>query len=251
MDRHSLANDDLRVDQTFSDRGAPSMPTINLWHLFSLCEERKLQTFLHRGLWCSALNSIISFSGDVEGTQPYGTFVSCWHGSEGDPTPIACANFGADGTGIAIRGSASYLQSLADNANRDWINGRFGQVRYLEPTQPVVDPGLEGRSTHHLESEMRVALTTCDILIQGEELRRRHVKAHCPIGLSDRHITQNIEDLTLIDDGAGADALVVPIDPRMLFQEVVFGAKVPVINRTSIEKLIRDAGILCPFRVLS
>lgn len=227
------------------------MPTFNLWHLFSLSEERKLQTFLHRGLWCSELNSIINFSGDVEGMQPYGTFVSCWHRSEDDPTPIAWTNFGGDGAGIAIQGSSSYLQSLADNVNCDWINGRFDQVRYLEPTQPVVDPGLEVRSSHHLESEMRVALTACDIHIHGDEHRRKHVRAHCPIGLSDRRITQNIEDLTLIDDGMGADALVVPIDPRILFQEVVLGAKVPAIKVASIQKLIREAGILCPLRVLS
>src|SRR5258708_24302592 len=56
----------------------PAMLTFNLWHLFSLVEGRKLRTFVHGGRWCSELNSIVNFSGDVEGTRAYGTFVSCW-----------------------------------------------------------------------------------------------------------------------------------------------------------------------------
>jgi hypothetical protein len=194
----------------------------NLWHLFSLDEQRKLQAFLHGGLWCSELNSI---SGDVEGTQAYGTFVSCWHRSEGDPTPIAWAIFGGEGSGIAIRGSSSYLQSLVEQVDCDWISGRFREIRYLPSSQPVVDAAFEVRSTHQSESEMRVALGVTGISTGDDELRRSHVMARCPKRQSDRNITKNVEDLTLIDDEMGEDALVLPIDPKKLFEEVVRLAK--------------------------
>jgi hypothetical protein len=227
------------------------MSAFNLWHLFSLVEQRKLQTFLHGGLWCSELNSIVNFPGDVEGTQAYGTFVSCWHRSEGDPTPIAWTIFGGEGAGIAIRGSSSYLQSLAEKVDRDWMSGRFGEVRYLSPSQPVVDAAFEVRATHQSESEMRVALGVSDISIQGGELRRSHVRERCPKRQSDRNITKNVEDLTLIEDEMGEDALVIPIDPKRLFEEVVFGPKVSAAERESIQKSITNSGIQCPFRLLS
>jgi hypothetical protein len=226
------------------------MPTFNLWHLFPLDEPRKLQTFLHGGLWCTELNSIINFTGDVEGTQPYGTFVSCWHRSEGDPTPVAWTIFGDDGAGIAIRGSSSYLQSLAEKVDRDWVSGRFGEVRYLSPAQPVVDAAFEVRATHQSESEMRVALGVTGISIGDDELRRSHVRAHCPKRQSDRNITKKVEDLTLIEDEMGEDALVLPIDPKTLFEEVVFGPKVSAAERESIQRSITDSGIQCPFRSL-
>ena len=226
------------------------MPTFNLWHLFSLDEPRKLRTFLHGGLWCTELNSIITFTGDVEGTQPYGTFVSCWHRSEGDPTPIAWTIFGGDGAGIAIRGSSSYLQSLAEEVHRDWVSGRFGEVRYLLPDDTVVDAAFEVRANHQSESEMRVAFGVTWISIGDDELRRSHVRERCPKRQSDRNITQNVEDLTLIEDAMGEDALVLPIDPKKLFEEVVFGPKVSAAERASIEKSITDSGIPCAFRPL-
>ena len=49
--------------------------------------------------------------------------------------------------------------------------------------------------------------------------------ARCPKRQSDRNITKNVEDLTLIDDEMGEDALVLPIDPKKLFEEVVRLAK--------------------------
>jgi hypothetical protein len=227
------------------------MPTFNLWHLFPLSEERKLRTFLHGGLWCSELNSIVNFQNDVEGTQAYGTFVSCWHKSEGDPTALAWTIFGGDGDGIAIRGSSSYLHSLADTVDHDWLKGVFGEVRYLASVEPVTDAAFEVRSSHQSEAEMRVALRICDIGSHDDALRRSHVRARCPIRQSDRNITHNIKDLTLIEDEMGEDALVLPIDSRELFQEVVFGAKVSAIKRESLQRLIKDAGIDCPFRALS
>lgn len=227
------------------------MPTFNLWHLFPLSEESKLRTFLHGGLWCSELNSIVNFQDDVEGTQAYGTFVSCWHRSDGDPTPLAWTIFGGDGDGIAIRGSSSYLRALADMVDHVWIKGKFGEVRYLASTEPVTDAAFEVRSSHQQEGEMRVALGICDISIHDEELRRNHVRARCLIRQSDRSITHNIKDLTLIEDEMGEDALVLPVDPRGLFEEVVFGARVSAIKRESLQRLITDAGIHCPFRALS
>jgi len=228
----------------------PAMLIFNLWHLFSLVEGRKLRTFLHGGLWCSELNSIVNFSGDIEGTHAYGTFVSCWHRSEGDPTSIAWTIFGGDGAGIAIRGSSSYLQSLADKVDCDWVSGKFAEVRYLPSDQPVVDAAFEVRSSHQSESEVRLALRVSDISIHDDELRRSHVRARCRIR-SDRNITQNVEDLTLIEDEIGEDALVLPIDPKRLFQEVVFGTKVTAVEQESICKLITDSGIHCPFRAVS
>jgi len=226
------------------------MATFNLWHLFPLTEERKLRTFLHGGLWCAELNSIITSLGDVEETQPYGTFVSCWHRSEGDPTLIAWTIFGGDGAGIAIRGSSSYLKSLADKVCRNWVRGRFGEVRYLSPTEHVVDVAFEVRSIHQSESEMRVALGLSDGSIQDDGLRRSQVRAQCPIRQSDRNITKKVEGLTLIEEKMGEDALVLPIDPKTLFEEVVFGPHVSAPERERIQRLVTDSGVHCPFRAL-
>jgi len=64
-----------------------------------------MSTFLRSGLWCAELNSIINFHEDVEGSRPFGVFVSCWHRSKGDPAPGAGEIFGGSGNGFVLRHS--------------------------------------------------------------------------------------------------------------------------------------------------
>lgn len=224
------------------------MQTFNLWHLFSLSEEWKLPTFLRGGLWCSELSGIPSFEGDVEGAQAYGTFVSCWHKSEDDPTPAAWTILGDHGAGIAIGGSLPYLQSVVRQIDGDWLTGRLGDVRYITADQPVTDPAFDVRSCHKEEREMRVAFSIRDASIHGDQLRRNHVREHSPFTQSESNIAQCFEGLTFVED---QDALVVPISPRELFKQVLFGPKVPKTKQEATQRLIRDAGVACPFRNLS
>ena len=114
----------------------------NLWHLFVAEEMYKMSTFMRGGLWCAELNSIITFEGDVEGTQPFGLFVSCWHRSKDVPTPRAWEIFGGSGNGFALRARPSSLESFVAQFNGAKHRVRFEQVRYLPKGEKPSDAAI-------------------------------------------------------------------------------------------------------------
>jgi hypothetical protein len=152
----------------------------NLWHLFVVDEMYKMNTFLRDGLWCAELNTIPSFDGDVEGSQPFGLFVSCWHLSTGDPTPKAWEIFGGCGNGFALRAKPSFMSSLAERYNTDRLRVCFGQVRYLSAGEEPTDPAFQVGPAHDQEEEMRLAIFSPDIVDPEDGQRKEQIAKPIP-----------------------------------------------------------------------
>jgi hypothetical protein len=220
----------------------------NLWHLFSTCEaEKKMSTILRGGLWCAELNSIPAFVGDVEGSQPYGIFVSCWHKSDGDPSDKAWQVFGNSGDGVALRAKPSFMLSLANQFSTGGLTARFDQVCYLINGQQVTDAAFEVAPSHNQEEEMRVALFLTEITDRDTRARKEQIRKIAPVSCPNRQAMAEFRSLTYVEDD-GDDAIILPISAADLIEEIVIGSKVCENDRSNLLKMLQGSGLTSKIR---
>jgi hypothetical protein len=214
----------------------------NIWHLFEADEQelylKKISTFLRGGLWCAELGSFVQFGGDVEGTQPFGIFVSCWHRSEGKPTPKAWEIFGGSGNGFALRAQPSFMQSLANQINADELRVRFEQVRYLGVGEEPKDAAFEVAPTHAHEEEMRLAISFTDNADLNDHKRKEQIRSKIPDVSSNPDALPEFKRMTFVDS-EGYEAIILPISPLDLIQEIVIG---PTVCESAKAKFIQRLG---------
>jgi hypothetical protein len=220
----------------------------NLWHLFSTHEaEKKMSTFLRGGLWCAELNSIVAFEGDVEGSQPYGIYVSCWHKSDRDPSDKAWQVFGNSGDGVAIRAKPSFMRSLANQFSAGGLRARFDQVRYLINGQQVTDAAFEVAPSHQQEEEMRVAVSLMEITDQDARARKEQIRKIAPVRCSNPEATTEFRSVTFVDD-EGDDAIILPISTVDLIEEIVIGSQVSEKDKRNLLKMLEGSGLASKVR---
>lgn len=225
---------------------------MHLWHLFCSQEIFKLHTFLAGGLWCADLGSIIGFGNDVEGSGPQGLFVSCWHASEGDPTPSAWKIFGGDGDGFAIRTAIEELNGYAASFSNPILAARFGAVRYIPQGASIEDPAFEVPEHHKNEEEMRLLLELRMRRKDKEQITEQIQKAASRI-CEGRSFCSPIDQLTCSTrSGSDSDsAMILPIQSHTLFKEFVIGSKVEPRVATQAISALQRAGVQCAVRVLA
>ncbi len=218
-----------------------------VWHLFRATEMYKMETFLRGGLWCAELHSFVNFPGDVEGSQPYGVFVSCWHKSESDPTERAWEIFGDCENGFALRADPLFIEALAERFSNDALRARFGQVQYLGDGEQIADAAFQVASTHRHEDEMRFALTLTDTTSMDDCILKEQVRKNVPARYSNRAEAKQFRCVTLIGDGED-DAIVLPVSPVDLIEEVIIGPAVSKNDKVHFMKLLESAGIVSRLR---
>lgn len=219
-----------------------------LWHLFSMEEAtKKMRTFLNGGLWCAELNSIPTFPGDVEGTRPYGIFVSCWHKSDNDPSLKAWEVLGASGNGVALRAEPSSMQPIIMQFNIHGLRARFGQVRYLRKGQRVIDAAFEVAHSHIHEEEMRIAIELPDSLDPDTLVRQDQMRKIVPEICSSLEAKSDFRSVTFVECG-GEDAIIIPISPADFIQEIVIGSKVSPNERNKFMESLEQAGLASKVR---
>ena len=215
---------------------APTEPYA-LWHLFPVEEMRKLEAFVHGGLWCAELNSIVSFEGDTEGSQPFGFFVSCWHRSKSDPTPVAWEVFGGLGNGIALRAQPSFLKSLAKRFSADGLRVRFDEVRYLPKGEQCSDAAFEVACSHAGEREMRLGISVVDTPDTDDAKRKEHIRKSVPaVCLNPRAVTK-FQQVTFVECD-GAEAIVLPVPPGDLIMEILAGPRVRECAKNELARML-------------
>jgi hypothetical protein len=219
----------------------------SLWHLFVVDEICKLSTFVRGGLWCAELNSIVTFEGDVEESQPFGVFVSCWHQSIGDPTERAWEIFGDSGNGFALRTQPSSMHSVARTFNSPNIEVRFNQVRYLSGDEKPTDVAFEVASSHVREDEMRLAVSFADIADPDDARRKEQIRKHVPIICSNPHLVTEFQEITFVER-EGAEAIILPITPADLIEEIVIGPRVSEDAKDELLEMLEGSTLASKIR---
>ena len=217
----------------------------NLWHLFPVEELYKLKTFLAGGLWCADLGSIIGFGDDSEGTGLHGTFVSCWHAAEADPTDVAWEIFGGAGNGFAIGTTMESLASIATRSTKAGVKAQVCKVSYLPGGTFLSEPACQVLDQHEREAEVRFVLNFenkgC-----GEFALREQIRSVASAVCNGRDHQTPIHSLTVSesDRGDSSDlALIVPIDPCFLFKQFLVGANVHPHECSQALRLLEQARI--------
>ena len=200
-----------------------------------------MSTFLRGGLWCAELNTIPSFDGDVEGSQPFGLFVSCWHLSAGDPTPKAWEIFGDSGNGFALRAKHSFMTSLAERFNTR-LRLRFDQVRYLSVGEKPTDPAFQVGPAHDQEQEMRLAVLFPDIVDPEDHQRKEQIAKRIQVICSKPRAAKKFEEIAFVDN-EGDEAIVLPVSPAELIEEIVIGPRVQHGARKQFTKMLQEFGM--------
>jgi hypothetical protein len=227
---------------------SPPESPFKLWHLFSIGEgAKKISTFMRGGLWCTELNSIVSFTGDVEGSQPYGIFVSCWHKSEGDPSDRAWQVFGNSGNGVALRAAPTSLLSLAERFNVGGFRARFDQVRYLSEGEPITDAAFQVGASHIQEDEMRVALCLMEVADRDTPARKDQIRTIAPARCRNPQAITMFSSMTFVEDVEN-DAIILPIRPADFIEEIVIGPKVSNDDKTALLKVLDVSELILKIR---
>lgn len=223
---------------------------MNLWYLFNTAELFKLNTFLSGGLWCADLGSIPGFGEDAEGSGPQGLFVSCWHASEGDPTPRAWEIFGGDDDGFAIRTTIDELRSCASFITSSAIAVRFGSVSYLPEGKMISDPAFEVLSHHSDEREMRLLL---ELKTRDRDMSevKKQMRIAVPGFCQGRNFPGRITKLTLSATFDSEFAMIIPIEAPTFFKEFLIGARLNRQARRMAIGSLRGAGVNCGVRQLA
>lgn len=222
--------------------------TTNLWHLFPIGTEAKwgeaykLDTFLRGGLWCAALNSIITFDGDIEENQPLGAFVSCWHRSAGDPTSHAWEVFGGSGNGIALRARPKTLHAIAERSSGRGFPTRFDRVIYVPSGKKPADSAYEVVARRSPEDEARLAVCFSGFAHLNDRARRARIRKAVAATCADRKAIPEYRDVTFVDD-RGREGIVLPVRPDELIEEIVIGTEVSSSVRLELTKKLTKAGI--------
>jgi hypothetical protein len=222
--------------------------TTNLWHLFPVDkankrdEAYKLDTFLRGGLWCATLGSIIPFAGDIEENQPLGAFVSCWHRSAGDPTSHAWETFGGSENGIALRARPATLQAIAARTSGRGFATRFGDVTYVSSGEKPADPAFCVIGYRECEDEARLAVCFPGFERLRDRTRRARIGKSVPVTCADRDAICAYRDVTFVDD-FDREAIVLPVSPNELIEEIVIGRKVSSGGRRSLRMSLAGPGI--------
>ena len=218
-----------------------SVSAHNLWHLFVADETYKMRTFLRSGLWCAELNSIVSFDADVEGSQPFGIFVSCWHRSKGDPTSSAWQIFGASGNGFALRAKPSIIQSVAERFNSGTLRVRYDEVRYLRSGEKPTDAAFEVAPSHSREEEMRLAVSFVGLTDSDDCKGKEQIRRWLP-RLSDHRTVTRFQDVSFAED-EGQEAIILPVSPEDLIEEIVIGPRVSTEERKAFVKMLEGSPV--------
>jgi hypothetical protein len=222
--------------------GCDAESRYSLWHLFVAEEIYKMSTFMRGGLWCAELNSITSFEGDVEGTQPFGLFVSCWHRSKDVPTPRAWEIFGGSGNGFALRAQPSFMESFVGRFSGDRHSVRFDHVRYLPEGEKPSDAAFEVTSLNKREEEeeMRVAVSFPAIADLDSRNRIEQIKKCIPTICSNPHEVPKFENVTFAEC-EGAEAVILPVSPLDLIQEILIGPRVSGKAKNEMSAMLKKS----------
>jgi len=116
------------------------------------------------------------------------------------------------------------MRLVAEKFDTDELRVRFGQVRYLENGEKPTDAAFEVARSHDREDEMRVAVSFESAELD-DRTRKEQIRSKIPEASSDPGTVPEFKCMTFVES-EGYEAIILPISPAVLIQEIVIGPKV-------------------------